>query len=314
MYLSSIASYLPEQALDNIKQARAFNKTPDFIADKIGAYSLPRKLADQDASDLATSAVTSLLEKTGLNKQEVELLCVVTQNPARMGIPHTSAIVHGNLDMPSNCSVFDLSLGCSGYVYGLSIVASFMRANDLKNGILITSDPYSDILDPVDSNTSLLFGDAATASLIQDYPSKISYQIGKLYAYANGKQGSCIQINESGKLEMNGRVVFNFALKQVPEQIKQCLSEEKIHIDLVDAILLHQGSYAIIDAVSRSFPGHEIKFSKKICETGNTVSSTIPLILESLMSEKDLVPKTIVASGFGVGLSIGTMLMRLSSD
>ena len=143
MYLTSIASCVPEYALDNIKQAQAFGKPPNFISDKIGASKLPRKFKDQDASDLATSAARALLLKTGINEEEIDLLCVVTQNPARMGIPHTSAIVHGNLDLQAKTIVFDLSLGCSGYIYGLSVVASFMRTNELRNGILITSDPYS---------------------------------------------------------------------------------------------------------------------------------------------------------------------------
>ncbi len=314
MYLNSIAFCLPDQSIDNIKQAQFFNKSQDFITSKIGAYKLPRKLSDQDSSDLATIALNSLLLKSSFSKEEIDLLCVVTQNPARKGIPHTSAIVHSNLGLPTTCSVFDLSLGCSGYIYGLSVVASFMKVNNLKNGILITSDPYSDILNRNDPNTSMLFGDAATATLIQNCPTKHSYVIGKLYGYSNGKQGDSIQVNEAGKLVMNGRAVFNFALKQVPEQIKKCLIEEKIEIGDVDAVVLHQGSYAIVDAVSRSFPGHEDKFCKRMGETGNTVSSTIPLILESLMTGEELLPKTIIACGFGVGLSIGTMCLKLSSN
>src|ERR1035438_6305021 len=86
------------------------------------------------------------------------------------GLPHTSAIVQGKLGLPQNCACFDVALGCSGYVYGLSIIKSFMRDNGMSSGLLFTADPYSKIIDPQDKSTVLLFGDAATASLLEDTP------------------------------------------------------------------------------------------------------------------------------------------------
>ena len=100
----------------------------------------------------------------------IDCLVVVTQNPDGDGLPHTSAIVHAKLNLKTSCAVFDISLGCSGYVYSLSIIKSFMESNSLKNGLLFTCDPYSKIIDINDKNTSMLFGDAATVTMMNTKP------------------------------------------------------------------------------------------------------------------------------------------------
>lgn len=310
MYLIDIASYLPATAIDNFSQANSFGKPPGFIESKIGAYKLPRKNPSDDSADLAIRAISSLLDRTKIDKQEIDVICVVTQNPAASGIPHTSALVHSSLDLSSTCSAFDISLGCSGYVYGVSILSAFLSVNHLDHGVLITSDPYSPIIDSNDPNTSLLFGDAATASLISRTPSSHCFKVGRLKGFSDGKSGDSIKKLESGKLEMNGRAVFNFALKQVPEQIRACLQAEYVTPEDVDFFALHQGSYAIIDAISRSFPGLEHKFLKDIKDTGNTVSSSVPLLLQKVLSSADPLPNKVLISGFGVGLSAATMLLR----
>lgn len=309
MYLTAIASSIPASSIDNIDQSKAFGKPVDFIQSKIGALSLPRKLLGETSADLSERAVDKLLHKIPLSKDDIDLICVVTQNPAEGGIPHTSALVHARGGFPPSCSTFDISLGCSGFVYGLSIVSSFLAANNLSHAILVTCDPYSDIIDPADPNTSLLFGDAAAASLVSRDVADCCFKIGRLYGYSDGKSGAAIQKTSTGRLEMNGRAVFNFALKQVPLQIKACLQSENLSFDEVDAFLLHQGSYAIIDAIARSFSGFEKKFVKDLADTGNTVSSSIPLLLEKMLDSVDCLPKTILMSGFGVGLSAATMIL-----
>src|SRR6185437_3685113 len=145
-------------------------------------------------------------------------LVVVTQNPDR-NIPHVSAQLHGRAGLSESCAVFDISLGCSGYVYGLAIVKSFMQAQGLRSGVLITADPYSKIIDPADRNTVLLFGDAATATLIADDP------VWTLEAFSFGSRGKdwpAIR-TEAGKFVMNGRGVFNFAATTVPNDITAML-------------------------------------------------------------------------------------------
>lgn len=302
--ITNIASFIPENALDNIQRAEEFGESPDFIAKKIGALKLPRKSETEETSDLVVKAIEKLLKASeGLEKSSIEALVVVTQNGDGEGLPHTAAIVQNKMGLPKSVAAFDVSLGCSGYVYGLHILKGFMESTGLKNGVLVTADPYSKIVDPSDKNTSLLFGDAATATWLGDSP---SWLIGPALFGTDGEGEGALKTS-GACLTMNGRQVFDFAAKNVAPNIKALLEKAEVKESEVDAFCLHQGSYAIVDAISRRFKESQHKFVRDIENTGNTVSSSIPLLLDKHVLGSD--SKTIVISGFGVGFSWGTGLL-----
>ena len=217
--IKAIASYIPEKAIDNVKQALLFGETKDFIENKIGALTLPRKGDNQESSDLSVMAFNALIESfTELNKDSIDAIVVVTQNPDGDGLPHTAAILQRKLSLPTTVAAFDVSLGCSGYVYGLFILKGFLESSGLKNGILITSDPYSKIINSDDRVTTLLFGDASTATWVGEDP---KWSLNAVDYGTNGS-GSDFLKSEHGRLHMNGRQVFNFALTHVAPHIKNC--------------------------------------------------------------------------------------------
>ena len=209
----SIGAYIPEVKLNNLQHLKKFSITEDFIRNKIGVELRALKRPDEDIVEMCCAAVADLKEKTNLNISDVDCLIVCTQNPQSGGLPHNSALVQSALGAPKECACFDISLGCSGYVYGLSIIMSFMKYNGLETGLLFTADPYSKILDPNDKNTSLLFGDAASVTLISpDY----KWSVGKFCFGTDGNEWSALCIDEDvGKLYMDGRRVFSFSAKVV---------------------------------------------------------------------------------------------------
>lgn len=303
--IKAIGSYIPDNAIDNIKQAECFGETEEFIRTKIGAVKLPRMGGSQDTSDLAVAAVTDLFSRNeDLDPTQIDALVVVTQNPDACGLPHTSALVQAKLGLPTTVAAFDISLGCSGYVYGLYTLKGFLEASGLKNGILVTVDPYSKIVDPEDRVTALLFGDAATATWIGEKP---KLELG-LVKYGTDGSGADNLIVVDNKLKMNGRQVFNFAAVKVPPQIKGLIDESSIELDDVDLFCIHQGSGAIVDAIARRFGDSSKLFVKSIEDTGNTVSSSVPLILKNYIDDSDV--KNVIVSGFGVGLSWATALLK----
>ena len=169
--IKSIASYVPADGIDNYAQGAKFAKDEEFIIGKIGSAFLPRKDAAQETSDLCVEAVNALFAANPqLSRESIDAVVVVTQNGDEEGLPHTAAIVQDKLGLPTHVAAFDLSLGCSGYVYGIYVMKGFMEATGLKNGLLITADPYSKIVDPDDRNTTMLFGDAATATWMGEDP------------------------------------------------------------------------------------------------------------------------------------------------
>src|SRR5699024_2708998 len=199
---------------------------------------------------------------------------------------------------------FDISLGCSGYVYGLSVIQSFMQVHGFDNGLLFTADPYSRILDPDDWATELLFGDAATCTWLGDNP---IYACRPALFGSNGSLGHSIQVKEAGgKLSMRGNNVFKFSMTVVPDQIRRYLERESLDADEIDLFLFHQGSRFIVENLARKLhlPADKVPF--EAAHTGNTVSSSLPLLLQPRL---DNPPRRILMSGFGVGLSWATMML-----
>jgi 3-oxoacyl-[acyl-carrier-protein] synthase-3 len=301
--IKAISSYLPAGRKKNIEFSSSFELEEGFLRDKIGVLERAVKAPDQDTSDLATLALQRLIADHKLDPKSIQVVVVVTQNPDR-NIPHVSALVHGRAGLPESCAAFDISLGCSGYVYGLSILKSFMHGNGLSVGVMITADPYSKIIDESDRNTALLFGDAATATLISEDP------VWSLDAFSFGSRGkdwSAIR-TEGGKFVMDGRAVFTFAATQVPKDVRQLLDGAGLTLDEVDRFVMHQGSRFIVKSIADRLKQPMDKFPVAIEYCGNTVSSTIPLILEK--EQSDPTATTIVLSGFGVGLSWASCLCR----
>jgi 3-oxoacyl-[acyl-carrier-protein] synthase III len=301
--IKSIASYIPEDFIDNIAQAASFGENENFIPTKIGAMHLPVKATNEETSDLCVKSIHKLVNTSELSLDSIDALIVVTQNGDGHGLPHTAAIVQDKLGISTDVAAFDVSLGCSGYVYGLSILKGLMMESGLENGILITADPYSKIIDRKDRVTSLLFGDAATATWLSNDG---IYDLGRPLLQTDGS-GAKHLLNDNGTLHMNGRQVFNFAFSSVPEQIFRTLERNKISPEEIDYYCLHQGSAAILNAIKRKFPTTEDRFLFDIEYTGNTVSSSIPLLLEKYVIPSNA--NKIVICGFGVGLSWATNIL-----
>jgi len=303
-----IASYVPENRRSNLDPdtLAAFEIEEDFIRKKIGVVNRAVKSAGQDTSDLALAALERLCDKAGINRDDIQVIVVVTQNPDN-NLPHAAAQVHGKAGLSERCAAFDVGLGCSGYVYGLSIIQSFMESNGFEKGVLITADPYSKIVDPADKNTTLLFGDAATATLISRQP---LYAVGPFSFGTKGTLSEAL-ICRDGKLHMNGREVFNLTATGVPPDIKNLLARAGLEKDEVDLYLLHQGSKYIVDTIRSRLGIPPERVPLGLEDVGNTVSSSIPLLLEEAISRSDV--STMVLSGFGVGLSWASCICKRGS-
>ncbi len=304
--ITDIACYLPEERVCNITRAPELEASEELLREKIGVLKISRMLPEHEASDLAVLAAKQLFEKGAVKPEEIDCLVVVTQNPDDHGLPHVSARVHGKLGLARHCAAFDISLGCSGFVYGLAVITSLMNAQGLKRGLLITADPYSKIVNPLDRNTSLLFGDGAAATLITDHP---VWKVGRFDMGSEGSDWDQIEVQpESGQLFMNGRAVLNFAAKIVPDSIRRAMQLNGVDMPQVDRFVLHQGSRHIVTQLAKRLDVPLDKAPFVAGEYGNTVSSSIPIMMSQGAVDADDI---VVLSGFGVGLSwASTVLFR----
>jgi 3-oxoacyl-[acyl-carrier-protein] synthase III len=301
--IAEIGSYIPKRKISNYSKKKKFGITDEFIKEKLGVEAIAIKESSENTSDLCMKAYQNLEKKIDINKDEIEMLIVVTQNPDYT-IPQTSAILHGKLGLNTKCAAFDISLGCSGFVYGLASIQSFMEVNNMKKGLLFTADPYSKIINSNDKNTSMIFGDAAAVTLITDTP------VLKSVDFTYGTMGTSYKelICENNELTMNGRAVSNFAIKTVPKDILELLEKCNVEKDDVDVYLFHQGSKFIVSNLAKRLNLSPEKVIFDIANYGNTVSSSIPILIEKQLNNKN--SKIMLASGFGVGLSWANVILK----
>jgi len=333
MSIEAIAYALPSIRHTAADIAATTGAEEAFIAEKIGLKTRYVLGAEETGIGLSVNACQKLLAShPELAQQGVDLLVCVTQNPDRR-IPHNAPGIAQALGLPTQLASFDISLGCSGYVYGLEIVEGFMLRCGLRNAILVTCDPYTRVMAAEDKDTNCIFGDAATATWVSAKGSRsqtLAVDFG-----TDGSGADAIEIHAGGaaqpqvsllgppdlqahdreqlRLHMRGRAVFNFVLSRIPVSLQTCLDRAGLSLDQIDLFALHQGSIYMLDALARRAAIPADKVLKNMDRYGNTVSSTIPLLLAELQDQDGLRGRTIVLSGFGVGLSWSTAIVRFAS-
>ena len=302
-HLINIGTYLPEGRINNLDRLDEFDVDEDFILKKTGVISVSRKTEDETVVSMCQKAWAQLLAKEPDAGEAVDALVVVTQNPDN-NIPHTSAILHGLLDLPKNCLTFDISLGCSGFVAALATMDGWIASGTIKRGLIFTCDPYSVVVDDADKVTALLFGDGAAVALVGQ---EGAFEVGAFDFGTNGKNGHYLKTND-GRLEMRGNAIFNFAAVSAPKSIRAALDANGVTVESVDLYALHQGSRYIVETIAKrmNIPLEKAPFVAS--EYGNVVSSSIPFILEPYLENRDV--NSVAICGFGVGLSWTTSVLK----
>jgi 3-oxoacyl-[acyl-carrier-protein] synthase-3 len=323
----AFAAAVPETLWDAAKVAALTGADAGFIEEKVGATRRYILGPDETGTDLSARACRRLFAESGLRPEEVGLLVCVTQTPDYR-IPHNSALLQQALGLPTSCAAFDLALGCSGFVYALTVCEGFMRSQGVRSALLVTCDPYSKIMLASDKDTMAVFGDAASATWLAPGPGA---RIGRADFGTDGGGARSLRVEAGGaalpllsvhdaaprcydaeraRLRMAGREVFNFVLSTVPGSIARCLALNGLALDEIDHFALHQGSRYMLEALAKRAGIPRGKLCVNIERYGNTVSSSVPLLLADLQTEGRLRPGTkVLVSGFGVGLSWGTNVL-----
>lgn len=308
-----IASYLPQKVLDNKELSERFkNWNEEKILEKTGIKIRHIAEHDESSSDMAIKAARNLLEKTNFEKKEIDMIFLITQSQDQC-IPSTSFNIHSNLSLSENCGCFDINQGCTGYIYGLSIARSLIDSKQAKNILLLTSDTYSKFINPEDSSLATLFGDGATATLIKSDEESELEGIGKSFFGTDSNKQDLLICNYLGlktpleiqkPLKMDGPGILNFTLNKIPKALLSYLEENKSSIDEYDHVVFHQANKFILEKLYKKIGAHNNGIIS-LKDTGNTVSSSIPLVLEEIIKEKTKKRRNILLAGFGVGLSWG---------
>ena len=302
--IDNISVYFPGDPCPIEERAQRLEVDLDFVYEKIGFRNIYKSSGESLVVDLSEKVVRQVLRDSEIGIDDVQCLFLVTQNPDLGGLPHSSAFLHERLGLNESCAIMDISLGCSGFVQGLAVISAFMEQNEMSAGILVTCDPYSRIVDPDDRNTALLFSDAATATLLTR-SGRFKYVAGDFGAHGNSS--GALKVSNNHLLNMNGRIVFDFAMKVVPGSVDRVLRKMGLEKQEIDAFLFHQGSKFIVEQLAKRL-SIEKKAVFNAGSVGNTISSSIPIMLAPYLSSP---VKSILLSGFGVGLCWATCLLRV---
>lgn len=320
MSLIATGSYAPKLSLGNDHLTKLVDTSSEWIEKRTGIKK--RNISSgENTSDLAYKAAKVAIENSGVSIEEIDLVLVATITPDHF-TPSTASIVQGKLGI-KNAVAFDLSAGCTGFVYALGVASSMIGKGIAKNALVIGSEVLSKVIDYSDRNTCVIFGDGAGAIVLTK---DLNEKIKDIYLQGEYDTGHNIQIQsvnvnnplvtadeESSlpKLSMNGGEVYKFALGALSELIQVLLDRNNLSSDEIKYVVPHQANFRIIEAVSKKLDIDINKFYVNIENYGNTSSASIPIALAE-MNSKGLLQKgdKIILAGFGAGLTWGSVLLE----
>lgn len=285
------------------------------IEEKTGIKTRWIASKETTAVDLACNACEKVFEKVDRNK--VDTLLFVTQSPDYF-LPSSSCIIQNRVSLKTTTKCFDINLGCSGFIYALSIAAAYIKSGFSDNVLIVCSDTYSRYIDKNDRTNRPVFSDAGSATLLtKSYSKRVGpFEFGtdgsnydKLIVKEGAAKSGFIK-NNKPTLYMDGAAVFMFTMSIVSKSIKAFLNKEGVVKEKIDMYIFHQASKVVLDNLQRVLEIPDDSMYKNIRDLGNTVSSSIPIALKDAdMNSTIDHEQLILISGFGVGLSWGTCLL-----
>ena len=294
-----------------------------------------RRIADSDvcASDLCFKAAQQLLNDNAIDPQSIDVLIFVSQT-SDYHQPATAAILQHKLGLSKNTLAFDINLACSGYVYGLSTAYAYAQNEGVNRVLLLVGETMSKIVSRDDKVNSPLFGDAGTATLIEKGK---RFGTAVFSLHTDGKGAEVMMIPDGGfrnpvsadsfvevtdangdkrsrlQFRMDGMAVFNFGMSEEPRDVKNLVEAAGLELGQVDLLIYHQANKFMTDFFSKWLKFDKAKTPYSIRKYGNTSSASIPLTIVSELYEAYPERKNVILSGFGAGLSWGSVLLDLNS-
>ena len=314
--------YIPEKVLSNKDLAERFGKPESWFEERTGIRE--RRIVEKNVatSDLAILAAKDALKSAKILPEMLDVIIVATTTPD-MIFPSTASLVQHGIGA-SNAAAFDISAACTGFVYAINIGFAYVTSGGCKNVLVIGADTYSKIVNDSDLNTSILFGDGAGAVVIGQVPEGYGNIISLMGTDGSGAEllnvpagGSRTPITHENldkrlnKIHMNGRAVFQFAIRILNNMIEQIIDQSRLSIEDISLIIPHQANMRVILAVSEK---NKISMDKIYCNIesyGNMSSASIPVALSEAYKNGRLKNGDyILLAGFGAGLTWGANLIK----
>jgi 3-oxoacyl-[acyl-carrier-protein] synthase-3 len=327
-FIQAISYYLPEKIITNDDLVKDFPEwTVDKVASKVGVTERHISAENETAADMAIKAGEKLFSEHDIERSTIDFVLFCTQSPDYF-LPTSACIIQQRLGLQTACGAIDFNLGCSGYIYGLSLAKGLIVGGIAKNVLLLTGETYSKYIHPKDKGNRTIFGDAASASLITSngFAQIMNFSLG-----TDGRGASNLILKGGGLrfphkfgdltfdennnpissdyLFMNGSDIFNFTSEAVPILVDEVLNKNNLIKYDIDLFVFHQANKYMLNYLRKLVDIEKSKFYCFLEFVGNTVSSTIPIALYEAQKE-GLLKGNILLAGFGVGYSWGGCILN----
>ncbi|MFC6255363.1 beta-ketoacyl-ACP synthase III [Secundilactobacillus hailunensis] len=315
------ASAVPAHTVVNDELNAYMDTSDDWITTRTGIKQR-HVSTGQTTSDLCTSVAQKLLQQAGWQAADLDFIIVATMSPDYL-TPATAAIVQGRIGA-KKAFAFDLNAACSGFIYGLKVAEGLLQVSG-NRGMLIGGEVLSKLVDWHERSTAVLFGDGAAGVLLKNEPSQTSaflatdlQTFGELsdrltagYQPVNSVFATDTTAAHQKYFEMDGRAVYKFATHEVPASIQRALQKAGPLVHGIDYFILHQANQRIIDQIAKRLDQPKDKFLTNVADFGNTSAASVPILLaEAIQAGVIKRGQTIVLSGFGGGLTVGTQVIK----
>lgn len=326
--ITAMAGAVPSHVIDNLKYTDYFpeDQVKEVVA-KVGVYE--RRFADENtcSSDLCFAAAQKLIVDNNIERDDIDLLVFISQTPDYR-MPATSVTLQHRLGLKQTCIAFDINLGCSAFIYGLSVVYSMMQHSGLRKALLLDGETRSKVYGPRDRRSAFIFGDGGIAALVE-----CDEKFGEttLSLNSDGSRADLIMIKAGGYRHMStpetlkervvdeygnmrseeqgymkGGDVFNFVIREIPRDIKNTIAEAGKSAEEIDYFCFHQANNFINSYIAKKMKLDTSKIPHTIDKFGNTSSVSVPLTIVSELKDKLGGKKTLLMTAFGVGMTWAT--------
>lgn len=314
--ICGVGSALPALTVTNDDLSKIMDTSDEWISTRTGIRT--RHLAmEETTTGLAVEAAQQAMKDAGIAPDEIELIIGASATPDNI-VPSLACEVQREIGA-SNAVAFDVTAGCSGFLFAMSIAQAYIASGKCRNALLIGAEVLSKIMDWTDRSTCVLFGDGAGAAVVRGEENAMCYMTqgsdgarGSVLSCKNRPVNHPYHAQDRGHafVHMEGQEVFKFAVRTVPLAIDQLLTEAKLTADDIDYYFLHQANLRILESVAKRLKQPMEKFPVNITECANTSAASVPILLTEYKKSGRLHEgDKIILAGFGAGLTWGAALL-----
>lgn len=332
--ISAMAGAVPSHVIENLKYTEFFPEDQvKEVVDKVGV--LERRFADAEtcSSDLCFAAAQKLILDNNIDRSEIDLLIFISQTQDYR-MPATACTLQHRLGLNNSCIAFDVNLGCSAFIYGMSVAYSMMQTGAIRKALILDGETRSKVYGPRDRRSAFIFGDGGIAALVERNKkfgettlslntdgSRADLIMIKAGGYRHPSTPETLKervVDEYGNMRseeqgyMKGGDVFNFVIREIPRDIKKTIAEAGKTVEDIDYFCFHQANNFINAFIARKMKLDVNKIPQTIEKFGNTSSVSVPLTIVSELKGKMEGQKTLMMSAFGVGMTWATGIVSFA--